>query len=136
MVGVALGLQLLSVELATTGDRHGVTRFEDPDDFDDLDVGAWGAVCWAGLLAEMRAGFTTGPNEGFGDGGAQGALPGSDLDGLFDLVLRSGGGGEEDAESWRDLAERTLAEHWDEVEALASKLEAGDTAGPAGHLVM
>jgi hypothetical protein len=127
VVGLVHGLVIASADIIPAEGRAGVANFDDDRlfecDVDDELVDAWGAMTWAGVVAQERAGF---PDDGTGFGytkGRQGATQGSDLATVLELVGRFvGGDGDEASERWRMIAHRTLDLHWNAVERVASAL--------------
>ncbi|MGI8757484.1 MAG: hypothetical protein ACR2MB_16830 [Acidimicrobiales bacterium] len=104
-----------------------MTHFVDDRLFDheveDAIGAAWGAMTWAGVLAQERAGFPDDDGSGFGylEDRSSGAAKGSDLASLFALVEVFSGGEEDPSEGWRELAVETLDHHWPAVEAVAAQ---------------
>jgi hypothetical protein len=125
VVGLALGLVLGDADIVPAGDRAGVTRFEDDRLFEyevpEELVDAWGAMTWAGVLAQERAGY---PDDGSGFGHTAdglGAASGSDLASLLELIDRFvGEDGDEASARWQALADQTIDEHWSAVQRVAA----------------
>lgn len=126
VVGLAHGLVLGDADIVPTGDRAGVTRFEDDRLFEyevaDELVDAWGATTWAGVVAQERAGY---PDDGSGFGHTtDGIAPasGSDLASLLELIDRFvGEDGDEASARWRTLADQTLDDYWPAVQRIAAR---------------
>lgn len=135
VVGVALGLELVSLDIRATDGRLGAAEFVPVGfDFADPEIqDAYAAMTWAGTLAQERAGFGD-DGAGFGRTADDfGAERDSDLDDLLVMASKVGEVGEESAElaRWRALAEAMLARHWDAVESVAAKLIQQGHADPA-----
>lgn len=135
VVGVAFGLELVSLDIRATEGRLGAAEFvpvgfgfAEPEIQD-----AYAAMTWAGTLAQERAGFGDG-GAGFGRTGDDfGAEPDSNLGELLVMASKVGEVGEESAElaRWQALAEATLARHWDAVERVAREADPGGARGPS-----
>jgi len=135
VVGVALGLELVSLDITATDGRLGAAEFV-PVGFEFAEPemqDAYAAMTWAGTLAQERAGFGD-DGAGFGRTADDfGAARDSDLDDLLAMAAKVGDVGEETAEldRWRALADATLDRHWGAVESVAATLIEQGHAEPA-----
>lgn len=137
VAAAVLGLPVAELDIVPTEQRLGLTSFPDEVLFgedgvfgpyaDEHQVAAFGAMTWAGLLSQEKAGYPDPGGTGFGEfiGGGSGAVEGSDLGTLFDMASRCSGGpgdAERRLQEWQDLAAQTLDEHWNAVEQVVQAL--------------
>ena len=135
VVGVVLGLELVSLDTKVTGRRLGAAEFVPVGfEFAEPEIqDAYAAMTWAGTLAQERAGFG---DEGAGFGRMAddfGAERDSDLAELLAMASKVGEVDQESAEldRWRALSGATLDRYWDAVRMVAARLIEVGHAEPA-----